>query len=76
MISEFIFYLNNWGCSNIIHRMHGPNLYPSNVGEVIIMNYMARPTHFTVTERIVDYDNHTIHYKVELCVEVGGLLGV
>ncbi len=69
MISNFIFYLNNWGIANIIHKMQGPNLCPSNVGEVIILQHHCIPRHFIVKERIIDYNEHTIHYKVEMVAD-------
>ena len=70
MICNFIFYLCDWGSDNIIHRMHGSNMCPANVGEVVIFTYRDVGRHFVVKERIIDYNNHTIHYKVESACEV------
>ena len=70
MISDFVFYLHSWGLNNIIQKIHGSNLCPSNVGEIIIFYFEGKPRHFIVKERIIDYNEHTIHYRVELFSEV------
>ena len=36
-----------------------------NIGELIILPKNVRYSYFVVKERIIDYAEHTIHYKIE-----------
>ncbi len=65
MLCQLIFYLNNWGTSNIIYRAKGSNVVAPNIGETIILNYNREPQYFIVVERILDYADNSVHLKIE-----------